>query len=164
MVVFCLPEVELIMSAEKRLVEMGITLPDTPEPAANYVPWVISGKLVFLAGQVPKEGNKLKYSGQLGHVFNTQEGYEAARLCGLRLLSALRAAAGTLDRIEQIVKLTVFVNGATGFTEHPQVANGVSDLICTVFGESGTHVRSAVGSGSLPGNAAVEVEMIAQLR
>ena len=134
-----------------------------PTPAANYVPWVISGQHVYLAGQTPKHGTMLKYTGRVGEDLTVQQGYQATRLCGLRLLSALKDALGDLDRVKRIVKLTVYVNSASGFTDHPQVANGVSDLICDVFQEAGVHVRAAVGCVSLPGNAAVEVEMIAEI-
>lgn len=151
------------MLITKRLEELGLTLPPTPTPAANYVPWVISNGTVYLAGQTPKEGAVLKYKGQVGTDLTIEQGYEAARLCAIRLLSALNAAADGLDNVERIVKLTVFVNSAKGFTEHPQVANGASDLLRDVFGDIGIHVRSAVGASSLPGNATVEIEMIAQL-
>ena len=151
------------MTVEQRLEELGITLPAVPTPAANYVPWVISGQHVYLAGQTPKHGTTLKYTGRVGEDLTVQQGYQATRLCGLRLLSALKDALGELDRVKRIVKLTVYVNSASGFTDHPQVANGVSDLICDVFLEAGVHVRAAVGCVSLPGNAAVEVEMIAEI-
>lgn len=151
------------MLISKRLEELGLVLPPTPTPAANYVPWIVSSGYVYLAGQTPKEGTVLKYPGQIGTDLTIEQAYDAARLCAVRLLSALHAAADGLDHVQRIVKLTVFVNSANGFTEHPQVANGASDLLCEVFGDSGIHVRSAVGASSLPGNAAVEVEMIAQI-
>ena len=152
------------MTADTRLSKLGITLPDVPTPAANYVPWIVSGSTVYFAGQTPKEGTTLKFSGQVGRDLTIEEGYNAARLCATRLLSALQEAAQGFGNVRQIVKLTVFVNAADGFREHPQVANGASDLMVAVFGDAGVHVRSAVGSSSLPGNAAVEVEMIADLK
>ncbi len=151
------------MSIEQRLKDLDITLPPVPSPAANYVPWVVSGQHVYMAGQTPKEGTQLKYAGRVGMELTVEQGYQATRLCGLRLLSALQDAVGDLDQVKRIVKLTVFVNSEAGFKDHPQVANGVSDLICDVFGEAGVHVRAAVGCVSLPGNAAVEVEMIAEI-
>ena len=158
-----LPEEYNLLTIEERLNELKITLPPAPSPAANYTPWVKSDGYVFLAGQTPKDGTNLKYFGQVGKDLSLEQGYQAARLCAIRLISALQAATGELENVKRIVKLTVFVNAAAGFTDHPQVANGASDLICAVFGEAGIHVRSAVGSSSLPGNAAVEVEMIAQV-
>jgi enamine deaminase RidA (YjgF/YER057c/UK114 family) len=146
-----------------RLEELGLKLPPTPTPAANYVPWIVLNGIVYLAGQTPKEDTVLKYSGQIGKDLTTEQGYYAARLCAIRLLSALHSAADGLDNVERILKLTVFVNAGEGFSEHPQVANGASDLLREVFDDAGTHVRSAVGASSLPGNAAVEVEMIAQI-
>jgi enamine deaminase RidA (YjgF/YER057c/UK114 family) len=151
------------MLITKRLEELGLILPPTPTPAANYVPWIVSNGTVYLAGQTPKEGTVLKYKGQVGKDLTIEQGYDAAKLCALRLLSALHAAAGGLDNVERILKLTVFVNSTKGFAKHPQVANGASDLLRDVFGDAGIHVRSAVGANSLPGNAAVEIEMIAQI-
>ncbi len=151
------------MSIEQRLQELDVTLPPVPSPAANYVPWVVSGQQVFLAGQTPKQGSTLKYTGRVGQELTLEQGYQATRLCGLRLLSALQDAVGDLNRVKRIVKLTVYVNSAAGFTLHPQVANGASDLMRDVFGDLGIHVRAAVGCVSLPGNAAVEVEMIAEI-
>jgi len=141
-----------------------LQLPPPPEPAAHYLPWVTNGDLVYLAGQTPKEGNVLIHSGRLGRDLDVTQGQAAARLCALRLLSALQAAAGSLDQVERVLRLTVFINAEDGFTDHPIVANGASDLVVQALGARGTHVRSAVGVSSLPGNAAVEVEMTAQLR
>jgi enamine deaminase RidA (YjgF/YER057c/UK114 family) len=151
------------VSALQRLATLDLILPPTPTPAAHYVPWVVNNGIVYSAGQTPKEGTALKYQGQLGKDLTTQQGYDAARLCALRLLSVLHEAAEGLDNIERILKLTVFVNAGPDFTEHPQVANGASDLLHDVLGDAGVHVRSAVGASSLPGNAAVEVELIAQV-
>lgn len=150
------------MTIARRLNELGLILPPTPTPAAHYVPWVVDDKTVYLAGQTPKEGSVLKYKGQLGTNLTTDEGYAAARLCALRLLSVLHAAAG-LENVERILKLTVFVNATGTFSQHPQVANGASDLVHDVLGDAGVHARSAVGAYSLPGGAAVEVEMIARI-
>jgi enamine deaminase RidA (YjgF/YER057c/UK114 family) len=152
------------MTIEKRLADLGLELPEPPAPAANYIPWLVTDKLVFFAGQTPKEGTALKYAGQVGTELSVEQGYEAAKLCAMRLLSALQEAANGLDNVKRIVKLTVFVSSLPDFKDHASVGNGASDLICAVFGNAGVHVRSAVGSSSLPGNAAVEVEMIAQLK
>lgn len=151
------------MLISQRLETLGLTLPPTPTAAANYVPWIVSNGTAYFAGQTPKEGTVLKYKGQVGKDLTVKQGYDAARLCAIRLLSALHAAADGLDNVDRILKLTVFVSSAKEFTEHPQVANGASDLLCDVFGEAGIHVRSAVGASALPGNAAVEIEMIAQI-
>jgi len=151
------------MSIAERLGALGLVLPPTPTPAAHYVPWVVKNGTIYLAGQTPKDGTVLKYQGQVGAELTLEQGYAAAQLCALRLLSVLHAAADGLDHVERILKLTVFVNAAVGFSGHPQVANGASDLLHDVFGDAGIHARSAVGASSLPGNAAVEVEMIAQI-
>ena len=151
------------MTIAKRLDELGLILPPTPAPAANYVPWVVSNGTAYLAGQTPKEGFFLKYKGQAGKDLTTDQGYDAAKLHTIHLLSALHAAACGLANVERILKLTVFINAEQEFSRHPQVANGASDLLRDVFGNVGAHVRSAVGVNSLPGNAAVEVEMIAQI-
>ena len=151
------------MSTLKRLTGLGLILPPTPTPAAHYVSWVVSNGIVYTAGQTPKEDTVLKYKGQVGKDLTTGQGYAAAKLCALRLLSILHAAASDLENIERILKLTVFVNAGPDFSEHPQVANGPSDLLRDVLGDAGVHVRSAVEASSLPGNATVEVELIAQI-
>lgn len=151
------------MSAEERLARLGRALPPPPEPAANYIPWVRSGDLLFLAGQTPKHGRKLQFTGRVGLDLSLEEGRKAAQLCALRLLSALQEAAGGLENVGQVTKLTVFVNAAPDFFDHPRVADGASDLIAEVLGPRGVHARSAVGAAALPGNAAVEVEMFARL-
>ena len=152
------------MNVIQKFDELGLTLPTEPQPAANYVPWVISGDHIYLAGQTPKDGTELVYSGQLGSELTTSEGYQAARLCILRSLSAMNAALAGLNRVEQIVKLTVFVNADAGFTEHPKVADGASDLLGELFGVSGQHCRTSVGVSTLPGNASVEVDLVARVR
>lgn len=151
------------MNIPERLIELGLELPPPPVPAAHYVPWVLSDGHVYVAGQTPKIGTTLQYAGQIGAELSTQEGYQAAQLCVLRSLSALQAAATDLHRVRQIVKLTVYVNAAHGYTEHPAVADGASDLLVQLLGASGQHARSAVGVSSLPGNAAVEVDLVARL-
>ncbi len=149
---------------DARLAELGIEIPDAPAPAANYVPFVVSGSLVFVSGQVPVEDGEIKYTGRLGEDFGIDEGYRAARLCGLNLIAQAKAAAGgDLDRIKRVVKLGGFVNSAAGFTDQPEVVNGASDLMAEVFGENGRHARFAVGAASLPRGVAVEVDGVFEL-
>ena len=149
---------------DARLAELGITLPEPPAPVASYVPYVISGKQVFISGQVTLEAGALKYVGTVGKDLTLADGQAAARLCAINLLAQLKAAAGgNLSRVTRCVKLGVFVNAAPGFTQHPEVANGASDLMLEVFGEAGRHARAAVGAGSLPRNVAVEVEAVFEL-
>src|SRR5439155_6918699 len=152
------------VGAEARLGELGLELPPVPQPLASYVPVAIAGSLAFVAGQVPMAEGKLLCSGKLGDTVGVEEGAEAARRCALQAMAALRAAAGSLDRVRRIVKLTVFVASAAGFTDQAKVANGASDLLGEVFGESGRHARSAVGVAELPLGAAVEVEVTAELQ
>ncbi|MFO7273285.1 MAG: RidA family protein [Symbiobacteriaceae bacterium] len=151
------------MSVEQRLQELGITLPEAPKPVAAYVPFVRSGDLVFVSGQIAVEGGQLKYKGKVGRDLTPEEGYQAARLCAINTLAVLKAAVGSLDKVAQIVKVVVFVNSADGFTGQPAVANGASELYQQVFGEAGLHARSAVGVSELPMDTAVEVEVIARI-
>ena len=146
---------------DKRLAELGITLPSPPAPVASYVPYVTSGNLVFISGQVTLAEGGLKYVGVVGKELSLEDGQAAARLCAINVLAQLRTAlGGDLDRVRRCVKLGVFVNAVPEFSQHPEVANGASDLIGEVFGEAGRHARAAVGAGSLPRNVAVEVEAI----
>ena len=143
---------------EARLKDLAITLPSPPKPVAAYVPFVIAGKLVSISGQV-SIGDGVQYLGKVGSTLSVEDGQAAARLCGLNLLAQLKAACdGDLDRVRRCVKLTVFVNAPADFTRQPEVANGASELMVAVFGESGRHSRSAVGAGSLPRGVAVEVD------
>jgi enamine deaminase RidA (YjgF/YER057c/UK114 family) len=149
---------------EARLAELGISLPSPPAPVASYVPHVAYGNLVFVSGQVTFSPEGLKYTGVVGGDLSVEDGKEAARLCAINVIAQLKAACGgNLDRVKRIVKLTVFVNAAPGFTQHPEVANGASDLLVEVFGDSGKHARSAVGAGSLPRKVATEVEAIVEI-
>ena len=148
--------------AEARLKENNITLPPVPPPVANYVELCASGKLVFLAGNTA--GAQWKYKGKVGKDITEQEGYETARQVGLIMLAKVRGALGSLDRVKRVVKVLGMVNSAEGFGGQPRVINGFSDLMVEVFGEAiGKHARSAVGMAALPGNAAVEVEMIVEV-
>lgn len=149
---------------DKRLAELGITLATPPKPVANYVGWVRSGNLVFTAGQVPLVDGKFHHQGKVGSAISLEEANRAARLCAINIVSQLReACGGDLDRVKRIVKLVGFVNAEPGFTDHPKVINGASDLMVEIFGENGKHARSAVGSGSLPANVSVEVEAVAEI-
>jgi enamine deaminase RidA (YjgF/YER057c/UK114 family) len=151
-------------TVERALAGMGLTLPPPPTAVANYVGAVVAGKLVFVSGHGPVKGGQLTYRGKLGREFTTAEGYEAARLVMLNCLATLKAAIGSLDRVRRIVKLLGMVNGTTDFTEQPQVINGASDLLVSIFGDRGKHARSAVGMGSLPFNIAVEIELVVEIR
>lgn len=152
------------MSAiDTRLAELGITLPDAQAPAANYVPFVVTGNLVFISGQISRDENGL-ITGQLGGGVDVETGRAAARTCALALVAQLKAACGgDLDRLKRVVKLTGFVNAAPDFTEHPQVINGASDTLVEIFGDRGRHARAAVGSVSLPLGVAVEVEGVFEI-
>ena len=149
---------------EDRLRSLGIELPAPAPPAANYVPFVVTGKIVYVAGQLPMESGKIRYSGKAGTAVGLEDAQAAARLCAINLLAQAKAASGgDLDRITRCVKLGGFVNAAPDFTDHPKVLNGASDLIGEVLGESGRHARFAVGAGSLPFDATVEVDAIFEL-
>ncbi|HWL56188.1 MAG TPA: RidA family protein [Paracoccus sp. (in: a-proteobacteria)] len=145
------------MSIETRLAELGITLPDAPAPAANYVPFVISGNLLFVSGQISTR------KGRLGDDLAVEAGAEAARTCGLALLAQARAALGSLDRVKRVVKLGGFVNSTPEFTDQPEVVNGCSNLMVEVFGDRGRHARAAVSAPALPRGVAVEVEAIFEI-
>jgi len=152
-------------SIEKRLSEIGITLPAPGSPAGNYVPFVIVGELAFMSGQVAREAGKMKYTGKVGRDLTVEQGQAAARLCAVNLLTQLKAACGgDLDRVERCVRLSGFVNCTPEFMEQPKVVNGASDLMVGVFGERGQHARTAVGAPALPLDSAVEVEAIFQLK
>lgn len=149
---------------ETRLKERGIVLPAAPAPAGNYVPYVISGKLVFVAGQLPIEDGKVLYPGRLGAEVSLEDGKKAARLSGLNLIAQLKAACGgDLDRVTRCVRLGGFVACTAEFTDQPAVVNGASDLMAEVFGEAGRHARAAVGAPALPRGAAVEVDAVFEI-
>ncbi|KFI26142.1 RidA family protein [Paenirhodobacter enshiensis] len=142
-----------------RLEELGIALPAAPAPAANYVPYVLSGGMLYVSGQISQDEAGL-ITGKLGAELDTAEGARAARRCGLSLLAQAQAALGDLDRVARVVKLVGFVNSVPGYTDQPKVVNGCSDLMVEVFGDAGRHARSAVSAGSLPLGVAVEIEAI----
>lgn len=147
---------------DRRLEELGITLPEAAAPVAAYVPVVEAGGLLHISGQLPFKNGQL-VTGRLGEDVALEDGTEAARLCGLMLLAQIKKHVGDLSRVTRIVKLGVFVNSAATFTDQPKVANGASELMADVFGEAGKHARSAVGVPVLPLGAAVEVDAIVQI-
>lgn len=151
-----------MIDTASRLAELGIELPEPAAPVAAYVPTVLAGDLLHISGQVSFENGEL-LTGRLGEDRDLEFGQRAARACGLMLLAQIDKAVG-LDRVERIVKLGVFVNSAPGFTDQPKVANGASELMQQVFGDSGRHARSAVGVPVLPLGVAVEVDAIVQVR
>lgn len=157
-------EVKLRMSYEQKLLEMGLTLPPAPKPLAAYVPAVKMGGFVYTSGQIPMVNGQLEYQGKLGAELSVEQGYQAARVCALNCLSVIKAQVGSLDGIEQIVKVVGYVNSAAGFRQQPQVINGASELFGEIFGDAGKHARSAVGVNELPINAAVEVEVIVKIK
>ena len=147
------------MSIDSKLAQLGITLPDAPAPAANYVPYVQVGNLLFVSGQISAGPGGL-IRGRLGADMAAEAGAQAARACGLALLAQARAALGSLDKVKRVVKLTGFVNSTPEFTDQPEVINGCSDLMAEVFGDKGHHARAAVSAAALPRGVAVEVEAI----
>ena len=148
---------------EEKIKQMGINVPEVVKPLAAYIPALRVGNLLITSGQVPISAGTLKYMGKVGKDLSEDQGKEAAKLCALNCLSAIKSVIGNLDIINRVVKLTVFVNSAEGFTAQPKVANGASEFIGEIFGEAGKHVRSAVGVSELPLNSAVEIEMMVEV-
>ena len=153
----------MVDTIQKRLSALGVTLPQAAAPAANYVPFAESGKLLLTAGQLPLSDGKLVSTGLLGRDLDVAAGKEAAKWCAINVLAQIQAATGDLERIARLVKITVFVASAPGFTEQHLVANGASDFLAEALGERGKHARSAVGVAALPLDAPVEVEAIVEL-
>ena len=149
--------------AERRLAELGITLPDLPKPVANYVPFIISGNLLFISGQGPRAADGKYLTGKVGRDVTVDEASAHARLVGINLLSVVHHAQNGLSTVRRVVKLTGFVNASDDFQDHPKVINGCSDLLVEVFGDAGKHARSAVGVSSLPLNITVEIEAIFEI-
>lgn len=143
---------------------LGYELPAAPKPLAAYIPAQQIGNLVYTSGQLPIKNGKLLAEGKVGYEVSEEKAIECAQLCAVNCLSAIKSLIGDLEKIDQIVKLTVFVNSAIGYSSQPKVANGASEFLVNVFGNSGRHVRSAVGVNQLPLNSPVEVEMIVQLK
>jgi enamine deaminase RidA (YjgF/YER057c/UK114 family) len=149
---------------DAQLTKLGIALPSSVPPAANYLPWVRTGNLLFIAGQVSTQDGK-DVTGKLGGGVSVEEGQKAARLCAINILSQVKAALeGDLDRVVRCVRMTGFVNCTPEFGDQPRVVNGASDLMVEVFGDAGRHARAAVGSASLPRGVAVEVDAIFEVR
>ena len=149
---------------EEKIKELGFELPETAKPVAAYIPALISGDLVFTAGQIPFVKGELQYKGKVGAELTLEDGQRAAEICALNCLAAIKGVIGDLNKIERIVKLTVFVNNIDGYSDQPKVANGASELVGQIFGEIGKHARSAVGVNGLPLNAPVEIEMIVKIK
>ncbi|MRI00851.1 RidA family protein [Kriegella sp. EG-1] len=148
---------------EAKIKELGIALSPPSSPVANYVNAVRTGNLIFLAGKGPKKANGEDIIGKVGEDLTIEQGYEAARITGINQLSVLKSELGNLNKVKRIVKVKGMVNSSPNFGDHPKVINGYSDLMVSVFGENGKHARAAVGMGSLPGNIAVEIEMIVEV-
>lgn len=149
---------------EEKLAELGVSLPDAPAPAANYVPYVISGDMVYVSGQISMDETGL-IQGKLGADFSVEQGAAAAKVCAINLLAQLKAACdGDLDRLVRVVKLGGFVNSTDSFTDQPKVINGCSDFMVDALGDIGRHARSAVSSPSLPLGVAVEIDGVFQIK
>lgn len=151
------------MSIEKKLKDMGILLPDAPQPVANYVPAVKAGNLLFVSGHGPYNDGKTITSGKLGKELTIEQGYQTARNVALNCLASVKATLGDLDKVKRVVKLLGMVNCTEDFKDQPKVINGASDLLVEIFGDKGKHARSAVGMQSLPKNIPVEIEMILEV-
>ncbi len=150
---------------EKRLQELGIELPPSPKPAANYLPCIRTGSLVLFSGQICLQDGQIKYKGKVGADLTIEQGQAAAQLCALNLLACLKeACVGDLNKVQRCIRLGGFVNCHEDFVDHPKVMNGASDLLVNIFGEHGRHVRSAIGVPSLPFDSAVEIDAIFELK
>jgi enamine deaminase RidA (YjgF/YER057c/UK114 family) len=149
---------------ETKIKELGYILPEPAKPLAAYIPAIKIDKLVYTAGQLPSVNGQLQYKGKVGFDVSEEDGQKAAVLSLLNCLAVIKSVCGDLDQIEQVVKLTVFINSADGFTNQPKVANGASELLLKIFGDAGKHVRSAVGVNELPTDAALEIEMVVKLK
>lgn len=151
------------MSIEAKLAELGVTLPEAPAPAANYVPYVVAGDMVYVSGQISADESGL-ITGTLGDDMEVEAGQAAAKRCAIALLAQLKAACGgDLERLVRVVKLGAFVNSTADFTQQPQVVNGCSDFLVEVLGDAGRHSRSAVSAAALPLGVAVEIEGIFEI-
>ncbi len=149
---------------DARLAELGITLPQAPVPVASYLPYVVTGNLAVIAGQVTFLDGELKYVGRLGETVSVEEGEAATRLCALNVLAQLRAACGgDLDRVRQVVRVNAFFNCTPDFLDHPRVLNAASDLMAEIFGDAGRHTRVGVGVNSLPLGVPVEVDGVFEI-
>lgn len=152
------------MKIENNLKEMGIHIPIAPKPVAEYIPAKIVDKLVFCSGQGPIRDGKFVYLGRVGKEVSLEEGYEAAKICAINCLAAIKTVIGSLDEIDEIISLRGFVNSSLDFYRQPEVVNGASELIVKIFGEKGKHARCALGTSVLPGNIPVELEMVVKIK
>jgi len=148
------------MKIEDKLKKIGLELPEVPKPVAKYIPAKIIDNLVFCSGQGPKKDGEYIYVGRVGKEVSLEEGYEAAKICVLNCLAAIKSVIGSLDEIDEIINLRGFVNSSLDFYRQPEVINGASDLMVKIFGEKGKHTRCALGTSVLPDNIPVELEMV----
>jgi enamine deaminase RidA (YjgF/YER057c/UK114 family) len=152
------------MDYEEKIKQLGIVIPKAPKPVAQYLPAKKVGRLIFCSGQGPVIDGKVTHSGKLGTEKTIEEGYDAAKICVLNCLAAARELIGTLNQVDEIVKMTGFVNSSADFYDQPKVINGASDLLVNIFGEKGRHARCAIGTSVLPSNISVEVELILSVK
>ncbi len=151
------------MSIEQKALDLGLTIPNPPQPVGTYVPATRVGNMVFTSGQLPTADDKLAFRGKVGRDLTVDEGYKAAEICILNCLGVIKKEIGSLDKVKKIVKVTGFVHSDEDFYEQPKVINGASDLLSKLFDEKGKHARAAVGVNSLPLGAAVEIEIIVEI-
>jgi len=147
------------MNIEEKIKSLNLKLPEPPKPAGAYIPVVRAGSFIFTSGMLPIEAQKIKIKGKLGKEVNISQGYEAARICILNGLSAIKQEIGSLDKIKQVIRLNGYIQSEKGFTEQANVLNGASELLVSIFGEAGKHSRTAIGVSELPLNASVELDM-----
>jgi len=152
------------MKIEHKIKELGMILPEAPKPVAEYIPAKKIGNLVFTSGQGPIKDGKFIYVGKIGGEVSLKEGYESAKICAINCLAAIKSVIGSLDKIDEIIKVKGYVNSTSDFYRQPEVVNGASELIVKIFGEKGKHARSALGTSVLPGNIPVELEMIVKVK
>jgi len=152
------------MNPEAKLAELGLNLPDAPAAAGSYVPTVRTGNLLYCAGTISALNGQITHAGQVGKDQTVQSGYESAKVCALNTLANIKAALGSLDRVNRIVYVGGFVNAVSGFTDSPAVINGASDLLVAVFGEAGKHARAAVAVAGLPKDSTVEIQVVAEIK
>lgn len=157
-------ERDRIVSIDERLSSLGLMLPPPPKPVASYVPAVLAGDLLFLSGILPFRDGEVAVTGKLGQDVTVERGAEAARLALLNALAVVKQELGSLDRVQRIVRVVGHVASATGFVQQPAVINGASDLLVQIFGEAGRHARVALGAAELPLHAAIELELLVQVR
>ena len=149
---------------EERIEELGIEIPEPPEPVGSYIPARKASNLVFCSGQGPLKGEKFLHLGKVGSDLTVKEGYEAARMCAINCLAEIKSEIGSLNKVDKIIKVRGFVSSAPGFGKQPDVINGASKVLQEIFGENGKHTRAALGTSELPGNIPVEVEMVVSVK